>query len=115
VHTNFKTSGRLDTSAQSFLGELVSFLPALSGGGERAVTDESRRVALLFVCYQVGTPQEMTELINFSSRTAPNDVRIEDSVTGEPTNTAPRRKRRREVGSLHTAASGGVDNVRALV
>jgi hypothetical protein len=88
VHTNFKTSGRLDTSAQSFLGELVSFLPALSGGGERAVTDESRRVALLFVCYQVGTPQEMTELINFSSRAAPNDVGIEDSVTGEPKNMA---------------------------
>jgi hypothetical protein len=89
-------------------------LPALSGGGERAVTDESRRVALLFVFYQVGTPQEMTELINFSSIAAPNDVGIEDSVTGEPTNMAPRRKRRREVGSPHSAASGGVDKTAVL-
>jgi hypothetical protein len=72
------------------------------------MTVESRRVALLFVCYQVGTPQEITELVNFSSRASPNDVGIEDSVSGEPTNMAPNRRRRREGVATHTYSSGVV-------
>jgi hypothetical protein len=84
IHENSTTSDRLDTSAQSFLGELVRFLPILSGGGEREVTEESRRVALIWFFYQVGTPQGMTELVNISPRASPNDVGIEDSVSGEP-------------------------------
>jgi hypothetical protein len=44
VHANWTKYGNLDTSTDSFLEDLISFLPIRSGGGVQVVTEESRRV-----------------------------------------------------------------------
>jgi hypothetical protein len=107
VHANWTKSGNLDTSTDSFFEELISFLPIRSGGGVQVVTEESRRVAILFVAYQVGTPAEATELVHFSSRAAPEDVGIEESaIAGERAPMTPRRKRKRVHGIDSTNKSG---------
>jgi hypothetical protein len=108
VHANWTKSGNLDTSTDPFFEELIYFLPIRSGGGVQVVTEESRRVAILFVTYQVGTPAEATELVHFSSRAAPEDVGIEESaIAGERAPMTPRRKRKRVHGidSTKKAAS----------
>jgi hypothetical protein len=88
---------------------LFLFLPIRSGGGVQVVTEESRRVAILFVAYQVGTPAEATELVHFSSRAAFEDVGIEESaISGERAPMTPRRKRKR-VHDIDSTNKSGFD------
>jgi hypothetical protein len=59
---------------------VVTFLPVRSGGGIQAVTEEARRVAILFVAYRVGTPYDVIDLIHLTSRAATDDIGLEESV-----------------------------------
>jgi hypothetical protein len=86
---------------------IQQFLPIRSGGGVQVVTEESRRFAILFFAYQVGTPAEVAELVQFYSRAAPEYVGIEQSaIAGERAPMTPRRKRKRVHGIDSTNKSG---------
>jgi hypothetical protein len=75
---------------------VVTFLPVRSGGGIQAVTEEARRVAILFVAYRVGAPYDVIDLIHLTSRAVPDEVGLEELVVaGEQAKLPPRRKRKR--------------------
>jgi hypothetical protein len=109
VHANWAKSGNLDTLVGSFLGELVTFLPVRPGGGIPAVTEEARRVAILFVAYRVGTPSEVTDLIHFTSRAAPDDVGLEESVVADEQAKLPPRRKRKRGQNMHSQQTSGFD------
>jgi hypothetical protein len=91
---------------------MLKFLPPTSGRG--GISEEGKRILLLFVALNVGTSQEDTELLNFTCKEAQADVVTEEAGDSgaKVTFTSARKWRRTEIDDARQA--GVVPTVQSL-
>jgi hypothetical protein len=101
-HRRWSLSGQMDPDA------FPNFLPVRSGGG---ASHDGQKALVLFRALRCGEPDEDTEALNFTTKIAPEGVRIElgskeSPDTPTPTLSARPKKRKHEKG-IHSQSDDG--------